>query len=180
MSPLSKVGNDVGPRGPWHVEQRCRESGAGPGGAPAVAGLAVDVGADVGARLFHVVTHIKSVARRLGNGDAVVEGEAGGDGPDADDDTPTPVGRDPARGVTLCLVIDVDVRALEGNRGNESDEGRHEQPDALHREYGRNHGAAPTGRRESDFSVHETGSYGRATASQRWGAHSDVMTDDRG
>jgi len=148
--PLAEIGKDISPGCSWDIEACLgHPSSRVTVGFVVATGLALHVGSDVGIGLFDVVLDVKGVSWRLGNGDAVVQREAGRDGAHTDDNAPGPVGSYSAGCVALRLVLDVDVRVLEGDGGNEGNHGRHEQAKALHGEDGSDHGATPASRGKS-------------------------------
>nr|POE48707.1 hypothetical protein CFP56_38803 [Quercus suber] len=137
------------------------------------------VGLDVGTTLDDVPGDIEGVAGSLGDGEAVVEGDAAGDGTEADDDTPHLVDRDTAHAAAVGLGRDGAhlqgrlERALEPSRDDEGDDAGAELTETLHGEDGAHHGPAPFGGRELGS---DDGGQRVVWAAGQRAVHSDVLT----
>ena len=111
-------------------------------------GFAVDIGIGVLGALLDVACDVEGVAGGLGDGEAVVESDAAGDGAEADDDTPHLVDGEAAdagagRGLGGRL-----KRAAEARGDNQTHDGGGQLAETLHGEDGAHHGATPLGGRE--------------------------------
>lgn len=150
VPPLSEVTEEVEPRGRGDIERR-----RGHFLHPCLLDfvdlsfrLARHVGFDVGGGLLDVLGDLEGVPRRLGDRDPVVQGEAGGQGSDADDDAPAPVGGDLAAVVALVHARRVAEGVAEGYRDHQCYHGGEQLAEPLHREDGGHHRTAPPRRRE--------------------------------
>ena len=107
--------------------------------------LAVEVSLGVGVGLDDIAGDIEGVTRSLGDGKAVVEGNASGDGTETNDDTPHLVNGKLADTVTSGGVLAAEEGLLEADGDDESDDTSSELTNTLHGEDGTHHGTAPLG-----------------------------------
>lgn len=106
--------------------------------------LVLHIRLDIGIGLLDIKRHVEGVARRLRDGDAVVQGKTGGDRPEGHDDAPRAVASDLAGLGAFGEVGSVDELVPEADSDNKGDKSRRELARALHGEDGSHHGAPPS------------------------------------
>lgn len=110
--------------------------------------LASDVGTDILISLEDIVSDIEGVAGSLGDSETVVESDAGGDGAEADHNTPHLVNCELADTGALANGAGGLEGLLEANSHDQSDDGSRKLTEPLLGEDGTHHGTTPLGRRE--------------------------------
>jgi hypothetical protein len=108
-------------------------------------GLASHVGLHILAGLLDITSNIEGVTRRLGNRETVVEGDAGRDSAEADEDTPHLVNRELADTGASSVAGGSKEGLLETSSNDKHDEGTAKLAKTLHGKHGTHHGSSPLG-----------------------------------
>jgi hypothetical protein len=108
-------------------------------------GLRREVGLDVRVSLDDIAGDIEGVAGSLGNGQAVVEGNAARHGAEADDNAPHLVDSNTTDAAALVDCISGEKRLLEARCNDKRHDTSGKLADTLHGEDRAHHGAAPLG-----------------------------------
>lgn len=110
--------------------------------------LAIDVSLNIFLRTLNIAGHIKGITGCLGNGEAVVQSDATGNGTETNEDSPHLVDGLGAVAGAVGGLGGVDERALEAQSDEEHDKGGTELAETLHGKDSTHHGSTPLGRRE--------------------------------
>lgn len=116
-------------------------------------GFALHVSANVLVGLDDIANHIESVTGSLGDGQAVVQSKASGDGAEADNNAPHFVDRELADPSAVAHVLGRLERLAEGCSHDQSNYGSGKLANALHGKDCTHHGTAPFGSSEPNSLV---------------------------
>jgi hypothetical protein len=135
--------------------------------------LALKIGCDIFTSLDNITVDVEGVAGSFRDGQTIVQGKAGRNSTEADDDTPHLVDSEIADTRALADAGGSLERAPETSGDDEGNESTGQLTNTLHSEHGSHHGTTPLGGGESAMVSLDLNIQGKST-------YSEVMMEDSG